>query len=92
MNGSELISLLVGLWGVIGVLYCLALISEIRHGKSTRGRVPSQGKDMWTDVRNLWQRDRSVHGLELLFDTLLLVLRRLSVSYWIRTFLPKPEE
>ncbi|MEX0804113.1 MAG: hypothetical protein WD688_12475 [Candidatus Binatia bacterium] len=46
---------------------------------------------MWTNVRSLW-RDRQVHGLELFFDSLLLVLRFLSISYWIKTLLPDPTD
>src|SRR5262245_51605916 len=46
---------------------------------------------MWTNVTALW-RDRKVHGLELIFDTVLLVLRYLSVSYWLRGRLPDPHD
>jgi hypothetical protein len=40
----------------------------------------------------LWRPDREVHGLELLCDTVLLALRRLSISYWLRCFLPGPDD
>jgi len=46
---------------------------------------------MWANVKALW-RDRQVHGLELLFDTLLLVLRYLSISYWLKRFFPGPDD
>lgn len=46
---------------------------------------------MRKDIQQLW-RKRSVHGLELIFDTILLALRYLSISYWLRTFLPAPED
>lgn len=46
---------------------------------------------MWANVRILW-RDRPVHGLELIFDTLLLGLRCFSISYWIKTLLPDPTD
>lgn len=45
---------------------------------------------MWKDIKGLWQ-ERRVHGLELVFDTALLALRYLSLSYWLRRVLPAPD-
>lgn len=39
------------------------------------------------NIKTLW-RERKVHGLELLVDTVLLALRYLSISYWLRRLLP----
>jgi hypothetical protein len=44
---------------------------------------------MQKTIKKLWKA-RPVHGLELIFDTVLLALRYLSVSYWLRTVLPSP--
>lgn len=44
---------------------------------------------MREDIERLW-RNREVHGLELLVATVLLALRYLSISYWLRRVLPEP--
>jgi hypothetical protein len=42
------------------------------------------------NLRTLW-RDPRIKGLERLFDTLLLLLRLLSLSYLLKRFLPEPD-
>lgn len=51
----------------------------------------SQGEAVWVNVRTLW-RDSGVRGLERLFDTLLLLLRFLSLSFFLKRFLPDPDD
>lgn len=53
--------------------------------KALRAKVEA----MCAYVKAPW-RSRRVHGLELFFDTGLLVLRIVSISYWLRSFLPPP--
>jgi hypothetical protein len=49
--------------------------------------------DTWEkNLRNLWNEKLPVHGLELWFDTLLLVLRIISLSYWVREGLERRNE
>jgi hypothetical protein len=44
---------------------------------------------MWKDIQTFWKKN--IHGVELVFDLILLGLRILSISYWLRTILPTPE-
>ena len=43
-------------------------------------------------LKTLWRPDSEIHGLELFWDTALLLLRFLSVSYWLRSRLPHPHD
>ena len=42
------------------------------------------------NLAKLWHSPRRVHGIELCFDSLLLLLRWFSLSYWLRRSLPDP--
>lgn len=46
---------------------------------------------MRKEIKALWS-ERRVHGLELIFATALLAFRYLSLSYWLRTVLPPPDD
>lgn len=43
-------------------------------------------------LRTLWSADSEIHGLELLWDTALLILRFASASYWLRSRLPSSND
>lgn len=46
---------------------------------------------MHRNIQTLW-REGQVYGLELVVDLLLLILRYLSISYWLRARLPEATE
>jgi hypothetical protein len=44
---------------------------------------------MWDDIKSFWKVE-DIHGIEFVFDPILLGLRFLSISYWLRIKLARP--